>query len=89
MQKLPPEIKFQRVMVDKGKVSGRDTVAAEARPGMIMSHDSEMKFKFSRAPGGSLPVASRSQDNLLLLPPLMVRSTRYIPTTFSLALRYT
>lgn len=31
MQKLPPEIKFQRVMVDKGKVSGRDTVAAEAR----------------------------------------------------------
>lgn len=41
MQKLPPEIKFQRVMVDKGKVSGRDTVAAEARPGMIMSHDSE------------------------------------------------
>lgn len=32
MQKLPTEVKFQRVMVDKGKVSGKDTVTG---------HDSE------------------------------------------------
>lgn len=28
MQKLPTEVKFQRVMVDKGKVSGKDTVTS-------------------------------------------------------------